>query len=236
MNMKRTLIATIFSLMSTVAMAETITVQGSGTSPFSGYSVGTTPTTGFQNSTTISNPGFDNISSITFSGAGTGVYAGSVLDVASSPYTLGTFATAICSSCSEYFSVEPGGSITITFNTPQTSLDVIWGTVDVAPGYNLVTTNNGQTIDGATINSLLGNPSSGSVNSAIEAVGLEAFTSVTFQDTTNNVPAFEFDIGATPPITQSPLPGTLPLFATGLVALGLWQHRRKKIGSRSIIS
>ena len=220
--MKRTLAATLLALMTTTAMAESITVQSTGTAPFAGFSVGTTATVGYLNSTAISAPDFG----ITFSGAGTGVYSGSELNVAASPFTLGTFSAASCTSCAEYFSVEPGGSITITFNAPQTSLDILWGTVDVAPGYNLVTTDTGQTIDGATINSLLGNPTSGSINAAIEVAGLESFTSVTFQDTTSNVPAFEFDIGA--PVAQTPIPGALPLLATGLGILGLLRRKRRR--------
>ncbi len=210
------------------AMAETITVQSSGTAPFAEYNVGTSATPGqYLNDTTISTPGFGNISSITFSGDGTGVYAGSELNVASSPFTLGTFSSTSCSSCAEYFSVEPGGAITITFNTAQTSLDILWGTVDGASGYNRVTTNAGQTIDGATILSSLGNPTSGTVNAAIEIMGLDSFTSVTFQETMGNVPAFEFDIGD-PPIAQTPIPGALPLFAYRPRAMGLlWRRKRK---------
>ena len=225
--MKRTLAATLLALMTTTAMAESITVQSTGTAPFAEYDVGASATPGqYLNDTAINNPGFGNISSIAFSGTGTGVYSGSELNVAASPFTLGTFSAASCTSCAEYFSVEPGGTITITFNAPQTSLDILWGTVDVAPGYNLVTTDTGQTIDGATINSLLGNPTSGSVNAAIEVVGLESFTSVTFQDTTSNVPAFEFDIGA--PVAQTPIPGALPLFATGLGIMGLLRRKRRR--------
>ena len=123
--MKRTLCMTLLALMTTTAMAESITVQSTGTAPFAGFSVGTTATVGYLNSTAISAPDFG----ITFSGAGTGVYSGSELNVAASPFTLGTFSAASCTSCAEYFSVEPGGSITITFNAPQTSLDILWGTV-----------------------------------------------------------------------------------------------------------
>jgi hypothetical protein len=235
--MNRTLTMTLLAVsaltaaaISQSAMAATITVQNSGTAPFAEYNVGTdTTTSGEVNSTTITSPGFDNISSITFTqgtGSGTGVYAGST-SVAKSPFTLGTFSsTPACSSassCAEYFAVQPGGTITITFNSAQTSLDILWGTVDVATGYNLVTTNAStpQTIDGATINSLLGNPSTGTVDAAVEVTGLNSFTSVTFQDKTNNA-AFEFDIG------QTPLPAAMPLFATGLGAMGLLGWRRKR--------
>ena len=203
------------------ANAATITAQDSGTAPFSVFNVGTSASSGFVNSNTISNPGFDNISSITFNGTGTGVYAGSI-SVAASPFTLGTFSATACSpSCAEYFAAQPGGTITVTFSSQQTSLDLIWGTVDTASGYNLVTSG-GTQITGAQVNALLGNPSSGTVNSAVEITGLTPFTTVTFQDTTGNSPAFEFDIGATP------LPATLPLFAGGLGLVGFLTKRRKR--------
>jgi hypothetical protein len=219
-------------------IAATITVQGSGTAPFPTFNVGTAsnaqylagPGAGVPISTaTINNPGFDNISSISFTG-NSGVYAGSTYGLADSPFTLGTFAgpqgpTSCAVSCAEYFAVEPGGTITITFSSNQTTLNLLWGTVDVASGWNLVTTSAGDTITGATINSLLGNPASGTVNAAVEIAGLNPFTSVTFSA---NSPAFEFDID---PPTSTPLPGALPLFATGLGALGLlgWRRKRKAI-------
>ncbi len=239
--MNRTLTMTLLAVsaltaaaISQSAMAETITAQGSGTAPFADYSVGTTATTGFLNSTTITSPGFDNISSITFAqgtGSGTGVYAGTVSGISDSPFTLGTFSSTSCSpSCPEYFSVQTGGTITITFNSAQTSLDILWGTVDVASGYNLVTTSAGQTIDGATIDSLMSSPASGAVDAAVEITGLNPFLSVTFQDTTGNNPAFEFDIG------QTPIPGALPLFATGLSAFGLFGWRRKRKNASPLVA
>ena len=232
--MNRTLTMTLLGVsaltataISQSAMAEVIIVQSSGAAPFVAYNVGTTATTGFLNNTTITNPGYDNIQSITFSGTGTGVYAGTQSSVSDSPFTLGTFSSTSCTSCAEYFSVQPGGMITVTFDTPQTSLNLLWGTVDVASGYNLVTTNasSPQTIDGATIDSLMGSPASGTVDAAVEITGLNSFTSVTFQDTTGNSPAFEFDIAG---VAQTPLPAALPLFATGLGAMGLFGWRRKR--------
>jgi hypothetical protein len=226
-----TLSATALALFafSHKASADTITVQDSGTAPFNVFNVGTSASTGLINSNTITNPGFDNISSITFSGSGTGVYAGSSGNAAS-PFTLGTFSATACSpSCPEYFAAQPGGTITVTFSSAQTTLDMLWGTVDTATGYNLVT-GNGDTITGATINGLLGNPSSGSVNSAVEVTGLTPFTTLTFQDTTGNSPAFEFDLGA----SATPLPATLPLFASGLGLVGYLAKRRKQRAKQAL--
>jgi hypothetical protein len=212
------------------ASADTVTAQDTGTAPFSVFNVGTSSSSGFKNRNTITSPGFDDITSITFSGSGTGVYAGSTSGVADSPFTLGTFSATACSpNCPEYFAVLPGGTVTVTFSSAQTTLDMLWGTVDTATGYNLVT-DGGTQITGAQINALLGNPSSGTVNAAVEVTGLPAFTTLTFQDTTGNDPAFEFDLGA----TATPLPATLPLFAGGLGLVGYLTKRRKQSAKQTL--
>ena len=212
------------------ASADTITAQDTGTAPFSVFNVGTSSSSGFKNSNTINSPGFDNITSITFSGTGTGVYAGSTSGVADSPFTLGTFSATSCSpNCAEYFAVQPGGTVTVTFSSAQTTLDMLWGTVDTAMGYNLVT-GGGNTITGAEIDAALGNPASGTVNAAVEITGLTPFTTLTFQDTTGNSPAFEFDLGA----AATPLPATLPLFAGGLGFVGYLTKRRKQSAKQTL--
>jgi hypothetical protein len=91
-------------------------------------------------------------------------------------------------------------------------------------------TGGGNTINGATINNLLGNPSSGTVNAAVEITGLNPFTSLTFSDTTGNSPAFEFDIGE----AATPLPATLPLFAGGLGFVGYLAKRRKQNAKQAL--
>lgn len=225
--------------------APVITVQDSGIAPFTVFNVGTAtnaqylagPSAGAPISTsTITSPGFDNISSIVFNGGSplSGVYAGSTGSIADSPFTLGTFtgpqgSGSCVVTCAEYFAAQPGGSVTINFSSAQTTLDMLWGTVDVATGYNIVT-GGGNTINGATINNLLGNPSSGTVNAAVEITGLNPFTSLTFSDTTGNSPAFEFDIGE----AATPLPATLPLFAGGLSFVGYLTKRRKQNAKQAL--
>src|ERR1035441_10543111 len=77
------------------------------------------------NATITSGPaiGFDGISSIAFSGALTGVYAGAS-GTAASPFPLGTPG----SSLEEYFAAQPGGTVAINFSTARTTLAMLWGT------------------------------------------------------------------------------------------------------------
>src|ERR1039458_7783870 len=84
--------------------AAAITVQDSGTAPFTALDLGTAGSAGFvSNATITSGPaiGFDGISSIAFSGALTGVYAGAS-GTAASPFPLGTPG----SSLEEYFAAQ----------------------------------------------------------------------------------------------------------------------------------
>jgi hypothetical protein len=227
----------LIGVFSNNATAATISVQSTGTAPFAVFNVGTAtnaqflagPNAGAPISTaTITNPGFADIASISFSGGSplSGVWAGSNDGIVKSPFVLGTFVgpdgSASCNpSCPEYFAAQPGGSVSITFNSVQTS------------NWNLLVTSAGDTISGAAINALLGNPTTGTVNAAVEITGLSPFLAVTFSDNTAHNPAFEFDIGAPLPTGLGsggavPLPGALPLFATGLGGLGLLGWRRKR--------
>jgi hypothetical protein len=210
------------SLAVPAAAATVINVQDSGTAPFTALNLGTAGSAGLVSTANItSGPaiGFDGISSITFSGSGTGVYAGTTSSLAASPFPLGATPG---SSLQEYFAVEPGGTVTINFSSPRTTLDMLWGTVDTASGYNVVT-DGGTQITGAQILALAaGNPSSGSTNTAVEITGLPSFTSLTFTDSVSNQPAFEFDIGA-----AVPEPATWAVMLVGFFGLGTMMRRSR---------
>jgi len=149
--------------------------------------------------------------------------------VALSPFALGLASQTPSTPLLNYLVAQGGGgSVTITYKTPQTSLDIVWGSVDIATGYNLVVTAGLDKITGAQVLSATGLPSgdTGLYNVAVELLGLAPFSSVTFSD--SSLPAFEFDIAAVSGVSKTPLPAALPLFAGGVGALGFFGWRRKR--------
>jgi hypothetical protein len=225
------LIAAALLAMNAGASAYTITVQDSGSIPFTPINLGTSATAGLQSSTPLIGVGGTGL--ITFSGGSSltsGVYAGSVSNVALSPFALGLASQTPSTPLLNYLVAQGGGgSVTITYKTPQTSLDIVWGSVDIATGYNLVVTAGLDKITGAQVLSATGLPSgdTGLYNVAVELLGLAPFSSVTFSD--SSLPAFEFDVGVpTGGGTPTPLPAALPLFAGGVGALGFFGWRRKR--------
>jgi hypothetical protein len=125
-----------------------------------------------------------------------------------------------------YMSVEGGGVELATWATPQTSLNIYWGSIDGNSNLNtLGITIDGYTLTGADLISLgamgAGDQSAPADNQWVRITGLGEFTQVAFSSTAN---AFEFSLGS--PV---PEPSTWAMMGLGFAGLGLmgWRKTRK---------
>ena len=123
------------------------------------------------------------------------------------------------------------GSITVTFDRPEISLGLLWGSIDTS---NRVTFDNGDTLTGAQIQALAfgfaGNGYQGPGGSAyVLAIESNPFTSVTFS---SDVTSFELAsvVASVEKISPVPLPASAPMFGAallGLAGLGYVAKRKK---------
>jgi hypothetical protein len=147
------------------------------------------------------------------------------------------------SSTLAYSSVEGCANCSATFDAPSgaNTLSFLWGSPD---SYNTVTfldkngnvigsiTGTGVTTGPATFNAIDGTIAPQTYgHDQVTFTDTELFYSVVFSSTSN---AFEFadlslgPVVITTDLQQTPLPAALPLFASGLSALGLLGWRRKR--------
>lgn len=120
------------------------------------------------------------------------------------------------------------GIITITFATPETSLALLWGSIDTG---NSLTLNNADdlTVTGTEVQAaaagFVGNGFQGPGGSAYVAIdSSSSFTTVTL---TSSVVSFESAgiAAASQPFTSTPEPSSVPLMATGLGLVALLRRR-----------
>ena len=138
---------------------------------------------------------------------------------------------------SQYVAVEPGGSATLSFTTPQHYLGLMWGSVDPYDSMNLLTfydsANNAiGIVDGGEINSLLGGIQTGSyVNGYVNIISASAFASVVATASPTYPESFEFDDVAYAQVV--PEPTSLSLLAFGLFVITLFYAIQPSFSSDS---
>jgi hypothetical protein len=135
---------------------------------------------------------------------------------------------------SAYISINIGSALS-SFNTPENSLSIFWGSPD---SYNTLSFYASKDGTGTPLFSLTGS------SLLIQTYGHDLVNFQTLDGFFNSVVlsstsySFEFaNLTAYDPPTVTPLPAALPLFATGLGALGLLGWRtKKKIGILNVVT
>ena len=201
---------------------------GATASPFALTNLGTSTTSGFQSNATFTAADGSVVSFSPDTAAPlAGVYAGSITNTSTSPFTGNSLGSAL----SNYLTAEPSDNVTLTFSSAQSAFNLLWGTVDTFNSLNLEllsgsTVVGNLTVTGSEVAAAVGggfaaNGTTGAFVSIADSAAA-GFTTVVATSTTQ---AFEFVPGAG---TAVPEPATLALLGFGLLGLGFVQHRRSR--------
>jgi PEP-CTERM motif len=151
---------------------------------------------------------------------------GSVSGQYAAPLGMGTDTTT----GTTYLSVQNGGTERATWDTPQTSLSIYWGSIDaleIDGIFNQVfLTVSGYTLTGSDLVPLgaagKGSQTTPADNEWVTITGLDPFTTVDFHAASKN--AFEFSLGSVPE------PSTWAMMVLGFAGLGYAAFRRNSKG------
>jgi hypothetical protein len=219
---------------------------------FSGSEGSSGPTLDTTNTPSLVGAG---ISTITFSSVvgppatspTSGLYSGSTANLNTSPFG-GQAGSAPPSPTNNYLVAgDNAGTVTINWATQQTSLDLLWGTLDTggSPGAEneaVTLVAGSQTITGATIANVIaaaGGPNpltTGEFNVLVEITGLDSFSQLQASDNDSAHPAFEFDplVVPAPPIGQG-LAAVLAVCG-GLFGFKLWERSKRRSPLKTVAS